>query len=97
MSMITLELPAETEKKLRERASQSGLTVEGYLQLLAERATEGTSSDSQGRLEPMPRFVSEPRPTDAEFQRLLNELASPSTGHVLPPDFSRADIYDDHD
>jgi hypothetical protein len=95
MTMITLELPAETEKKLRERAQQSGQTVEGYLRTLAEQAAESTAPGSQGRL--VPRFVSEPQPSSAEFQRLLNELASPSTGHVLPPDFSRADIYDDHD
>jgi hypothetical protein len=48
--------------------------------------------------ESFPKFISEPRPTPEEFDRLLDELAAgPTTGKVLPPDFSRADIYDDHD
>jgi len=28
---------------------------------------------------------------------LLDNLASGPPGKILPPDFSRADIYDDHD
>jgi predicted DNA-binding antitoxin AbrB/MazE fold protein len=35
--------------------------------------------------------------SDDEFERLLDELASESTQLPLPPDFSRADIYADHD
>jgi hypothetical protein len=48
-------------------------------------------------MEQQPRYVSDPRPTLAEFERLLNELAAGPPLPVLPADFSRADIYDDHD
>jgi hypothetical protein len=44
-----------------------------------------------------PRFISDPRPTDEEFDRLLKELASGPPVPTLPADWSRADIYDDHD
>jgi len=44
-----------------------------------------------------PLFISRPTPAAEELERLLDELSSVSTGKVLPPDFSRADIYDDHD
>jgi len=42
-------------------------------------------------------FISRPRPSAEEIERLLDELAFGPPGKVLPPDFSRADIYDDHD
>lgn len=32
-----------------------------------------------------------------ELDRLIDELSSGPPGKVLPADFSRADIYDDHD
>jgi hypothetical protein len=38
-----------------------------------------------------------PMPTDEEFDRSLDELASDATLPPLPADFSRADIYTDHD
>ena len=38
-----------------------------------------------------------PRTSPEEMERLLDELAAGQTGRVLPPNFSRADIYDDHD
>ncbi|MBX9628310.1 MAG: hypothetical protein K2X82_31210 [Gemmataceae bacterium] len=45
-----------------------------------------------------PRFVSDPRPGPEELQRIFQRIASrPPGGKVLPPDFSRADIYDEHD
>lgn len=46
---------------------------------------------------PAPRFVSDPRPTDEEFDRLLKALASGPPVPTLPADWSRADLYDDHD
>jgi hypothetical protein len=46
---------------------------------------------------PLPRFISDPRPSPEDFERLLDKMASMSTGRILPRDFSRADIYDDHD
>ena len=32
-----------------------------------------------------------------EFSKLLDEMAAMSSGQALPVNFSRADIYDDHD
>lgn len=47
--------------------------------------------------EAWPRFISRPRPSREEFRRLLDEMAAMSSGQSLPADWSRADIYDDHD
>jgi hypothetical protein len=47
--------------------------------------------------DPFPRFISDPKPTPEQFSQLLDEMASMGTGKALPPDFSRADVYDDHD
>ena len=44
-----------------------------------------------------PVFIFDPNPSPEEFRRLLDAMASRPTGKVLPPDFSREDIYDDHD
>ena len=46
---------------------------------------------------PVPSFVSRPRPTPEESKRLLDQMASRSSDQSLPDDFSRADLYDDHD
>lgn len=44
------------------------------------------------------RFVSDPRPGPEELRRIFQRIASRSPGgKVLPADFSRADIYDEHD
>ena len=37
------------------------------------------------------------RPSDDEFDRALRELASGPVVPTLPADWSRADLYDDHD
>jgi predicted DNA-binding antitoxin AbrB/MazE fold protein len=44
-----------------------------------------------------PVFISDPNPSPEEFRRILDEMAALPPTKVLPPDFSRADIYDDHD
>lgn len=61
----------------------------------AEAATNGAGTappDEQSRL-----IISRPTPSPDEVQRLLDELAAGSPGNALPSDFSRADLYDDHD
>ena len=88
MSAITLQLPDETERRLRDRAEQAGQTIESLVQELVVDAVEAPQQ---------PRFISEPNLTDEEFQRLLDDIASGPRGVPLPPDFSREDIYDDHD
>ena len=42
-------------------------------------------------------FVSEPNLSLEEALRLLDEMAAMGSGQALPPDWSRADVYDDHD
>lgn len=42
-------------------------------------------------------FVSDPQLTFTEFEAILDRMAARPGGHSLPDDFSRADIYDDHD
>jgi predicted DNA-binding antitoxin AbrB/MazE fold protein len=44
-----------------------------------------------------PAFISDPNPSPEEFRRILDAMAGRPGGKPLPPDFSRADIYDDHD
>jgi predicted DNA-binding antitoxin AbrB/MazE fold protein len=51
----------------------------------------------EGTQSPYPTFISDPNPTPEEFRRILDEMAKSPPGKTLPPDFSRADIYDDHD
>jgi hypothetical protein len=68
--------------------------------LREEHAGASSSDASPPDVCPEPQvasFISRPRPTAEEIERLLDELASGPPGKVLPPDFSRADIYDDHD
>jgi hypothetical protein len=80
--------------------------VRGIRQLVqalkGEHTGEGTGpATSGGGREPpaerfAPLFISRPNPSPEELEGLLDEFSSVSTGKVLPPDFSRADIYDDH-
>ncbi len=90
MASVTLHLSPDTEQKLRERASQKGQTLEAYLEQLAQdevRTGKGTA----------PTPAAQAPLSDEEFDRLLDELSEgPELPH-LPADFSRADIYADHD
>ncbi len=110
MSAITLRLSADTEQKLRDKARKLGLTIEIYLQQLAQRVAEdgtisgpthldtnGSSTTAQSESEGFPKFISRPELTADERETLLDQFSAPPSGKVLPPDFSRADIYDDHD
>jgi hypothetical protein len=54
--------------------------------------------EARGRQSGPPVAVSSPPPLTAdEFGALLDRMASLSSGQALPPDWSRADLYDDHD
>ena len=44
-----------------------------------------------------PVFISRPQLSIEEFGHKLAEMAAIGSVQSLPPDFSRADIYDDHD
>src|SRR5437868_1903689 len=91
----------------RETVDLTGLpdgVVQGIKQLvcaLREGRNSG-SSPANGSAVPQPEdlsplVISRPKPTPEELDRLLDELSSGPPGKVLPADFSRADIYDDHD
>ena len=48
MASVTVNLPTETERRLREKAESAGLSLEGYLGQLAEKdATNGATSTSR--------------------------------------------------
>ena len=93
---LTVHLPNDLERRLRERADRDGRSVEDYVLELIERDAVGpgrgpvvdASSVQPGRDETL---------SDEEFELLLDGLASgPELSH-LPADFSRADMYADHD
>jgi hypothetical protein len=70
-------------KRLQACASKQSVELEAYLQPLVE-AIESSATDDLDALE--------------EFDTILDQLsASPINVASLPADFSRADIYADHD
>jgi hypothetical protein len=87
MTRVTLQFRAATVRALREKANRLGQTLETYLEQLAERevGADAVATDSGREL------------TDSEFDRLLDELSDGPRLPHLPMDFSRADIYSDHD
>lgn len=84
---VTLTLPPDVARLLEEKATRNGKTLEDYLAALAEQ-----DAQSSRPLMPMPTDIS----LD-EFDRLLDELSDGPPLPRLPDDFSRADIYADHD
>lgn len=93
---LIVPLPDDLEHRLRERASRDGRLVEEYVLGLIERDAAGPG-DKRGSEWPNSLPVQAPKLSDDEFEGLLDELASgPGLPH-FPADFSRADIYSDHD
>ncbi len=85
MSRVTLVLPSEAEQRLREKADKHGLTLEVYLQRLAEQdAFEGTRRTSGEAamppstfdeiLAPVRRGFAESGLTEEEVNALLSEV-----------------------
>ena len=93
---LTVDLPDDLERRLRERASRDGRPVEQYVLELIERDAAGPGNGLG--VEASGLYTGQaPALSDAEFEHLLDELESgPGLPH-LPADFSRADIYADHD
>ena len=79
---VTIELDDKTAERLKSIAEKRGMSIGLYLRQLAEDVAPPSSE----------------RLTNEEFERLLDE-ASRGLDHLqpLPADFSRADIYSDHD
>ena len=85
---LTLSLPTETETKLRERAAAARTDVAAFVVEAIEQKLAAPLTDHD-RTAPMPLD---------EFDRWLDELSAGSERlPSLPTDFSRADIYQDHD
>jgi plasmid stability protein len=95
MASVTLELPDETRRRLEAKAARNGQPLEAYIRevLEAEAAPPGAG----------PRMTEAPPPISRlsleEFDRRLDALKERKLPVFppLPADFSRADIYDDHD
>jgi hypothetical protein len=79
---VTLNLSNETERRLRELATRAGLTLEGYLQSLAER--EATIKDG-----PLAELM--PKQWSAEWRAWANADRHLQAGLVI--DDSREGIY----
>ncbi|MBI3949986.1 MAG: hypothetical protein HY314_05975 [Acidobacteria bacterium] len=84
--LVTIEVGQETAEvleTLKAKAAARGLSLDAYLRTLAERDVSLTQP---------------PKPTLEEFDRDMDQLASGLDGlPILPRDFSRADMYADHD
>jgi hypothetical protein len=86
MTAVTLRLDAKTEQELRERAARSGQSLESYLERLINDKVRVEDAVPCGA-----------EISDEEFDRLLDDLSAGVSFSHLPNDFSRADIYADHD
>jgi hypothetical protein len=73
-------------QEARDKQAQEGTGTNGT-HPAAEDLDSGT----------FPMFISRPQPSLEESRRLLDEMAAMGTGQSLPADWSRADLYDDHD
>ena len=84
---VTLTLSSDVVRLFEEKAVRSGTTLEIYLTQLAEKdIQEGNGFPS-----------SRPELSSDDFDHLLDELAAGTALPRLPADFSRADVYADHD
>ena len=72
----------ESLQKLKKQADERRIPLHQFLNLLAEAVPTANDQDI----------------SDEEFESVFDELAKePDVEQSLPPDFSRADIYCDHD
>ncbi len=80
MSRVTLMLPSEAEQRLREKAGKRGLTLEAYLQRLAEQDAFEKAEDATTPprtfdeiLAPIRQGFEESGLTEEEINALLSE------------------------
>jgi hypothetical protein len=78
--MALIEIEERIAQALRAQADVREMTLEAFLQRIAETATPINST---------PEFAL------ADFDKSVDEASS--EWPVLPPAFSRSDIYSDHD
>ncbi|QDU90529.1 hypothetical protein Pla175_39350 [Pirellulimonas nuda] len=79
--MMSFDLDDDTAKQLTEFAAQRGLSVDGLIRTWLEESGDIRSAGSSA--------------SEADFVAELTPLLF--DGPSLPADFSRADIYTDHD
>jgi hypothetical protein len=78
-----LEVTQETARLIRDNAEAEGMTIESYLRAVLEGSQNPASRDKM---------------TLAQIDEVLNELAAGGQNlSPLPENFSREDIYLDHD
>lgn len=85
MNPVLEEIKPETAERLAALAKEKGVSVDEYLRSLLPGAN-GAEAAAEAEMSP------------AEIDRILDELAA-IAGDItpLPRDFSREDIYSDHD
>ncbi|HJY84838.1 MAG TPA: hypothetical protein VKK81_27620 [Candidatus Binatia bacterium] len=83
MNLALTEIESETAELLAAQAQARGLSIDAYLKLLLGMPEQRNALAGL---------------SDEEFDALMNEFASSAEGLLpSPPDFSRHDIYFDHD
>ena len=77
------QLTPETVDRLARKAQAEGLSLDAYLNVLLGLLNEGMALAEM---------------SEAEFEAFIEDFSKGSEHFpALPPDFSRADIYTDHD
>ena len=80
---LTLHLSPELEQRLQQEAKHQGLSLDAYLNVLLGLLNEGTALVEM---------------SEAEFEAFIEDFSKGSEHFPpLPPDFSRVDVYTDHD
>jgi len=86
--MSTIFVDEDTETALREQAAARGMPVDRYIKVLADHSNRLLGSAPQSFCDL----------SIAEFRKWLEEISIElPVESTLPADFSRADIYNDHD
>ncbi len=95
MATLTLDLPEENRRRLEAKAARRGQSLESYLTLVLE-ADAAPANLLPPTPEPPPPVR---RMSVEEFNRRLDEMQKRPLPAFppMPEDFSRADLYDDHD
>jgi hypothetical protein len=87
LNTATIELERQTAEALQRQATARGLPLGAYLRQVAEMDGD-FAGDARGELI-----------SAAAFDAMLDEFftENPRSVPALPPQFSRSDIYGDHD
>jgi hypothetical protein len=94
MSSVTLDLPEETRRRLEDKAARSGQPLEAYIRGVLETEVGLTNGAPAGA-----RPALSASQAVEEFDRWLAELEKlpPIPLPAVPCDWTREDIYFDHD